>query len=267
MPSMLRLAIASVALGMVTLVLLPVHGAALAARHPLRVRVPLWWHRAAGRILRMRVSVEGAPVGGRPLLIVANHVSWTDIVVLGSVMPVCFVAKAEVRDWPVFGWLARLQRTVFIDRNRRGASGRQADEIARRLSGDNDVMVLFAEGTTGDGTRLLPFKSSLVGAAQQALASGEGAFIQPVAIAYTRLGGIEAGFASRLRLSWVGDLDLIPHLRDLLSGPPVDAEVMFGDPIPVGERFDRKAVTRAAEDDIRQRLRQRRRGRTGPSAS
>lgn len=104
----------------------------------------------------------------------SNHVSWLDIIVLGSLRPLSFVAKSEIAGWPVVGTLARLQRTVFIDRARRADTAAVNAAVARRLAG-GDLIVLFAEGTTGDGTRLLPFRSSLVGAARAALAGrGQG---------------------------------------------------------------------------------------------
>jgi 1-acyl-sn-glycerol-3-phosphate acyltransferase len=257
----LRIALVVAAVLAVTLALLPIHGAALAARHALRKRVPVWWHRAVCRLMGLKVAVAGEMAQGRPLLLVANHVSWKDITVLGSVAPLSFVAKGEVRGWPVFGWLARLQRTVFIDRDDRRKAGAQADEIARRLADDDDVIVLFAEGTTGDGTRLLPFKSSLVGAAERALAGEGESYIQPVAIFYGRSGGMPAGHVRRLAASWVGDTALLPHLASVLAAPPIDAEVMFGPAVACGPGFDRKTVTRGLEADIGRMLRNRLRGR------
>ena len=122
---------------------------------PLAAKLPWYWQRIACAIVGIRVRVDGEPAAP-PLLIAANHISWLDISVLGSVLPVSFVAKAEVAGWPVVGTLARLQRTVFIDRDppyRRPASATEA--IAARV-GRGDVMVLFAEGTTGDGNRSCP---------------------------------------------------------------------------------------------------------------
>lgn len=257
----LRIAFVLVAALAVTLALLPLHGVALALRHRLRTHVPVWWHRAICRLMRVKVTVHGAPSDARPLLLVSNHVSWKDIAVIGSVAPLSFIAKSEVKGWPVFGWLARLQRTVFINRTNPRDSARQAETIARRLADDEDVMVLFAEGTTGDGTRLLPFKSSLIGAAERVLAGEGRAHIQPVAILYARSGGMPAGFARRLAAAWIGDLELIPHLGEMLRAAPIDAEVMFGPPVAVEAAFDRKAVTRELERTIGRMLKNRLRGR------
>src|SRR5690606_36985320 len=180
----------------------------------------------------MRVRIHGTMSGARPLLLAANHVSWTDIMVLGAFNNLAFIAKSEMAGWPVLGSLARLQRTVFIERERRRKSGEQASEIAARLAA-GDAMVLFAEGTTGDGNLLLPFKSTLFGAANIAIAEGgtDKVFIQPVAIAYTRLHGLPMGRQHRVVAAWIGDMDLVPHIGRLLAEGAVDVEVHFGEPL------------------------------------
>jgi lyso-ornithine lipid O-acyltransferase len=235
---------------LLTLALLPVQLVALWLKLKLRVTVPVIWHRMMCRIMGIRVVLHGKASTARPLLIVANHVSWSDISVLSSVMPLSFVAKSEVKDWPVFGTLAKLQRTVFINREIRHQTGLQAKAIAARMGHEKDVMVLFAEGTTGDGTRLLPFKSALTGAAALAIGEDGIAHVQPVAIAYTRYGGLPVGFKRRLQAAWIGDLELLPHLKHILSGQPLDVEVSFGEPIMIEPPVNRKAVTVACEISI-----------------
>jgi lyso-ornithine lipid O-acyltransferase len=234
----------------VTLLFLPVQLVALWLKLPLRKTLPVAWHRIMCRIMGIKVILHGQASTARPLLIVANHVSWSDISVLSSVMPLSFVAKSEVKDWPVFGTLARLQRTVFINREIRHQTGLQAKAIAARLGHEKDVMVLFAEGTTGDGTRLLPFKSALTGAAALAIGDDGIAHVQPVAIAYTRYGGLPVGFKRRLQAAWIGDLELLPHLKHILSGQPLDVEVSFGEPIIIAPPVNRKAVTEACQASI-----------------
>jgi lyso-ornithine lipid O-acyltransferase len=233
-----------------TLLLLPILLAALAFDHKLKVKVPVWWHRIVCRVLGIRVIVRGEPSVARPLMLLSNHVSWTDISVLGAVKPLSFIAKSEVRDWPLFGHLAQLQRTVFIDRNRKRDAGKQAQIIANRLVHQRDVMVLFAEGTTGDGTHLLPFKSSLTGAADLARNEDGSTTIQPVALAYIRQGGLPLGLAKRINASWAGDENLLPHLLRLLKSAPLDVEVLFGEPIIVTGKLDRQAVTATCASSI-----------------
>ena len=206
------------------------------------------WHRAMLRGLGIRVRAVGSLSEQRPLLVAANHISWTDIMVLGSLVDVKFIAKSELEGWPLLGALSKLQRTVFIERERKRKSGDQASEIATRL-GKGDAMVLFAEGSTGDGNTLLPFKSTLFGAASMAIAEGaaEEVSIQPVAIAYTRLHGVAFGRWDRRISAWIGDQDLWPHLKALLAQGGLDAEVHFGEPVVFAKGSHRKETARLVE--------------------
>ncbi len=129
------------------------------------------YSRALCRLLRIRIRVVGAPVRDRAVLFVSNHLSWADILVIGALGPVAFVAKREVADWPLVGVAARLQRTVFVDRARRHQTGEAIGAIVKRLM-DGVSVVLFAEGTSSDGNRVLPFRSALIGAVDEAVARG-----------------------------------------------------------------------------------------------
>jgi 1-acyl-sn-glycerol-3-phosphate acyltransferase len=215
--------------------------------------IPRWWHRFAVKVLGMRVHRTGSMASARPLLLAPNHVSWLDIIALGAVADVYFVAKADMANWPVIGWLCTLQRTVFVERERRGRSGEQANEIGTRLAA-GDPMVLFAEGTTSDGNLLKPFNSTLFGAAKMALeASPEGkVFIQPVAIAYTRLHGMPLGRDKRAHVAWICDQDLLPHVVALLRGGALDAEIRFGEPVEFNAASKRKEAARRIEDNVRE---------------
>lgn len=245
-------AIASLAaLVSVTCVLLPAQMAAVRLRLRAGQRIPVLWHRTVLRICGLRITEQGRPAGDRPLLILSNHVSWLDIPVIGSRLPLSFIAKAEVEGWPVFGLLARLQRTVFVDRTRRTGTGRASRAIAERLE-NGDPMVLFPEGTSSSGNEVLPFRSALVGAARHALGSGEGTvLVQPLSIAYTRRGGLPMGRQWRPLVAWYGDMDLAPHLWSFLKAGPVEAVLTWGEPIAFGPGSDRKTVTAAAEEAVR----------------
>lgn len=210
----------------------------------------LRFHRGMLATLGIRVNIKGMPALERPLLIASNHSSWIDIFVLSSLMPLSFIAKSEVASWPVAGFLARLQRSVFIDRARRGAVGSKTGEIADRLNA-GDVMVLFAEGTTSDGNGVLPFRSALFGAAQAALEGASTAMVQPVAIVYTDLQAIPLGHEGRPLLSWIGNEDLVPHLKRILAAGDFDVSVVFGQPIAFSGEADRKKVAAAAEAAVR----------------
>jgi len=210
------------------------------------------WHRIIVRALGMRIHVKGTLSNQRPLLVASNHISWTDIMVLGSMVDVKFIARADMEGWPLIGMLSKLQRTVFIERERKRSSGDQASEIANRMA-KGDAMVLFAEGSTGDGNLLLPFKSTLFGAASMAISAGaaEQVFIQPVAIAYTRLHGVPLGRRHRPISAWIGDEDLMPHLKVLLAEGALDVEVHFGEPVPFSKGSNRKETSKLMESQVR----------------
>lgn len=220
-------------------------------------RVPVLFHRTFLRLFSVRVTESGTPPApGEAALVLANHVSWLDILAIGSLRPLSFVAKSEIAGWPVIGLLAGLQRTLFIDRARRGATATVSAEMGHRLAG-GELVVLFAEGTTGDGTRLLPFRSSLVGAARAAL-QGEAETgrvrLQPLAITYPRRNGLPVVRSERAEIAWYGDMELAPHLAAFAKGGPIDVHVVWGTPILFDAESDRKVATAAAEAEVRRAI-------------
>ena len=247
----LRIAALLAAVVIVTLFMAPLQILGLRFDWHLRRKLPGIWHRIVCHLLGLRIHVNGAPASGRPLMVAANHSSWLDILVLSAVADVVFIAKSEVRTWPVFNTLARLQATIFIEREERRKTGDQVNEIGARLAG-GEIVVLFPEGTTSDGNRLLPVKTSLFGAASAALpASPEGVvLIQPVAVAYTRAHGLPLGRFHRAIAAWPGDTELMPHLSRVLKMGSLEAEVSFCDPIAYSGSSNRKAVSRAVEEEI-----------------
>lgn len=251
----IRLALGLAIMAVATLLLLPIQLIAMRTGWIRDGRVPHLWHRLAARILGLRIRTHGIIAERRPLLIAANHVSWSDIVVLGSIAEVHFVAKSEMGGWPILGTFARLQRSVFVEREKRRKSGDQARELSARLA-DGDPMVLFAEGTTGPGSGVMPFKSTLFGAAQMALKDmpNDSVLVQPVAIAYTRLYGLPMSGRERAEIAWIGDTALVPHLKSLFARRAVDVEVYFGEPVPFATGSDRKAVTREVEGRVQTML-------------
>ncbi|MGY6709074.1 MAG: lysophospholipid acyltransferase family protein [Rhizobiaceae bacterium] len=212
--------------------------------------IPRAWHRMILRLLAIKVHVVGEPSRARPLLLVSNHVSWTDVMVIGSVADVHFIARGDMAHWPVMGTVGRLRRTVFIERGSRRRSAEQTAEIAEFLR-RGDVLVLFAEGTTGDGSTILPFKTSLFAALYAEDASRPFATVQPVSVSYLRSHGVPLGRLVRTRYAWIGDQTLAPHLFMLLKGGAVDVEIVFGEPISPDEAGDRKTLARNAEAAIR----------------
>lgn len=222
-----------------------------------KLRLPGWgsiacnYYRVLARLLRIQVRVVGTPVRGKPVLFVSNHVSWIDIVAIGSVQPVCFVAKSEVRKWPLVGITAVMQRTVFVDRSRRHRTADAVGQIVERLRRGTPV-VLFAEGTSGDGNRVLPFRSAMLGAVETAAVQAAGPLaIQPMAIAYVRQQGIPMGRQHRPLAAWYGDLDFLPHIRRLIDEAALDAVVSYGEPLAADGSLSRKQLTQALERSTR----------------
>lgn len=255
-----KLALVAAGLAAVTAALLPVQMVAMRAQSRLAARIPWLWQRCAARLIGLRIRVEGTAAQGGPLLILSNHVSWLDIVTLGATLPVSFVAKAEVASWPVVRNLARWQRTVFVDRTRRHAAGKSAGAIAQRLQ-SGEAIVLFAEGTTGDGLAVLPFRSALVGAARDAASGGAPITVQPVAVVYAGCHGFPLTRSEMPRVAWYGDMDLAAHLAALIGRGGLDAVVAFGSPIAFPADADRKRVAAAAEAEVRAMVRAVRAGR------
>ncbi|MCO5090480.1 1-acyl-sn-glycerol-3-phosphate acyltransferase [Bosea sp. (in: a-proteobacteria)] len=232
-----------------------------------RGALPLRFHRLTCWCLGVRRQVRGSPPpAGTGALIVANHVSWLDIGVIGAERELAFVAKSEVGTWPVVGFLADLQRTVYIDRQRRGATAGVAEAMGARIAAGEEV-VLFAEGTTGDGTRILPFRSSLIGAAHRAMGDeAADVTVYPLTITYTGRQNLPGGRDGRAALAWYGDTELWPHLKHVLDCGAIDVELTWGEPIVMGRATSRKEAARLAEASVRKARRQAITGRPEPPA-
>jgi 1-acyl-sn-glycerol-3-phosphate acyltransferase len=250
---MIRAISIALAILALTLVLLPFQLIGIAFDLRLQRSIPHFYHRILCTLIGVRIREVGRRSTASPALILSNHVSWLDICVISALTPVVFVAKSEVAGWPVFGWLAKLQRTIFINRRARHQIGAATREIAGRLLG-GDAVVLFAEGTSSDGIRVLPFRSSLVGAVHHALGNSthhSHITVQPMSLAYVRFGGVPIGRALRERVAWYGDADLIPHLFHVLSSGAVDVTVSWGEAVAYDISADRKAIARDAEKSVR----------------
>jgi len=223
-----------------TLVMVPIYLMALFLRIGPAIRwMPVAYHRTVCLILGIRVRVFGTRSVVTPTLYVCNHVSYLDIEVLGGLVPGSFVAKAEVATWPFISTLAKAQRTIFIERRTRKTSASRDDMMKRLDTGDN--LMLFPEGTSSDGTRVLPFRTALFGVAQ--LRSDDKPIaVQPVAIAYTRLDGIPLGRYWRPLFAWFGDLDLVPHLWQMVCLGETEAVVTFFPAVDIEQLGDRKKL-------------------------
>jgi 1-acyl-sn-glycerol-3-phosphate acyltransferase len=246
-----------------TLALMPFQAALVLLRlRRLAERVPLVYHRLCCRIFGFDTVVLGTISTARPTLFVSNHTSYLDIPVLGALLPASFVAKSEVASWPGFGWLARLQRTVFVDR-KRGTTHRQRDELQTRLdAGDN--LILFPEGTSNDGNRVLPFRSALLSVAERQVKSGL-LTVQPLSVAYTGLNGIPLGHGLRPLLAWYGDMTLGGHLWHFCRLGRVRVVVEFHPVTTIGHFPSRKELTRHCLDQVAGGVSRALAGQTGAS--
>lgn len=222
--------------------LLPVALVAFPLSRPVLRAVSRHWFRGVLAICGLRLRVRGTPSAAPGTLYVGNHVSYLDIPVLGALLDAAFIAKEEVRGWPLFGLLARLNRTEFIRRAARDALIQQR-AIAGRL-GRGERLILFPEGTSSDGRRVLPFRSSLFAMADMsATDAAETAWVQPFSIAYTRYadgrplaGGLQNHYA------WHGEMDLLPHLLGMFGLKGAAVEVTFHEPARASAFAGRKAL-------------------------
>ena len=196
------------------------------------------WSARLLSILAVRLHVHGEPQRERPLMFVANHVSWLDIFAVDAVLPARFIAKSEIAAWPALGWLCARAGTLFIERARPRDMARISAEGAAALRA-GDVLAVFPEGTTTDGTRVLPFRSSLLASALTAHAS-----VQPVAIRYERADGsicVEAAYD--------GDRTLWDVVKGITGERSIDAHVWFLPPLTPDARH-RRHLAAAARDAI-----------------
>ena len=220
---------------------------ALALKLKISEVLPRLWHGWCCRILGMDVEVRGSPLVSGPALFVSNHVSYLDVTAIGSVVDGSFVSRADVRDWPIFGYLSRLQKTVFIERRPRYARQQLLELSGRLRSGDR--LILFPEGTSSDGNMILPFKSALFAVAETRV-DGRSIPVQPISIAYTRLDGLPLGRLLRPIYAWYGDMDFAPHFWQLLGYGRFRVEITIHDPVRFKDFESRKVLAEYCEQIV-----------------
>lgn len=184
-------------------------------------------------IANVDIELSGELPKEKPVLFVSNHVSYLDILILGTVLPASFISKAEVSKWPIIGLLGKLTGAVFIDR-RPAAAGGHLDQLRNALAKGRNL-ILFAEGTTGDGVKILPFKSSLFKIAEESKLT-----VQPLKIEYTKINGLPVQRNEQSLIAWIGDMDLAPHLKTLLGLGAIKVRVTLQEPLEKTQ--DRKKI-------------------------
>ena len=224
------------------LLLVPGHGKVAFAR--------VYW---AGMCLLLGLQVRAVgsparrgPAGAerRPIVFVSNHSSWLDVLVLGGRLEACFISKEQVATWPVIGLVAKLGRTLYV-RRRRSSTGVERDDMQARLRrGDN--LILFPEGTTSDGSRVMPFRSAFLSIAElPATEAGLPPIVQPVSVVYDRLGYLPTGRATRPVFAWYGDMTIGSHFWRLAQFRGLRATVLLHAPLDPRDFADRKALSAA----------------------
>ncbi|MES2984817.1 MAG: lysophospholipid acyltransferase family protein [Pseudomonadota bacterium] len=213
----------------------------------LRAKLVRIYYNAARRISGVRVKVVGQVSPLRPLMLVANHSSYLDIFVLGSILPISFTPKLEIRSWPVIGFFCVLADCVFIERRPADMQRAQAEMSARLSNGK--VLALFPEGTTGDGYHIMPFKSGFLN-----LVEAHDLPLQSVSIAYTHIGKVPLSPANREQVAWVGEASFVTHFARLLKFPYVEVIAEFYAVERISNHEDRKALAKTCEITITEGL-------------
>ena len=203
-----------------------------------------WWCGGLLRAFHIKVNTFGhlPPANTHGAMFVANHVSWADIHALNSLIPLRFVAKSDIKSWPIFGYLVTKANTLFIDRSKRQAAGRIVETVSNSLSaGDN--LCYFPEGTTTDGTHMLPFKSSVLQAAINAKTH-----VWPVAIRYVNIDG-----SINTEMAYAGQTSMIESMKLIIMQQNAVVELHFYAPIQATNR-NRRELTDAAFATINTKL-------------
>jgi 1-acyl-sn-glycerol-3-phosphate acyltransferase len=200
------------------------------------------WARGLLRLLNVTLRVSGQPAQRGPMLVVLNHISWLDILVMLAAQPVCFVSKSEVKHWPLIGWLATNAGTLYIERTKRRDALRVVHETAEALK-SGKLIAIFPEGTTSDGKQLLPFHANLLQAANSANSP-----VQPVALRF-----LEADESFSMSPVFIGDDTLVASIWRMLCAQPVTAQLDFLEPV-ASTGMERRELAEQLEKLISARL-------------
>ena len=200
--------------------------------------IPYFYHKICLRIFGIKIKTFGKVSINFPILLISNHASYLDIIILGSIFKTSFIAKKEISKWPLLGILAKLQNTIFIDR-RVSSLKNQENQIIKHLN-EKKNLVIFPEGTSSDGNRVLPFKSSLFNIFEKNLNSK--ILVQTITIVYKKINGIPMNRIERKNITWHSNMDLIPNIFNVLKKLSIEVEVIFNDEFLPSKEYDRKKL-------------------------
>ncbi|MCL2473346.1 MAG: 1-acyl-sn-glycerol-3-phosphate acyltransferase [Alphaproteobacteria bacterium] len=197
----------------------------------------------------LRINIIGTPSKTAPTLFASNHVSYLDIPVLGYIVLCRFIAKSEVAAWPVFGFLSKLQNTIFIER-KPAQSLEQKNELLESIE-NKDNLVFFPEGTSSNGESVLPFKSSLFSITETAKKEGLHMLVQPVSIVLRKINGKPVTTEDRAIYAWYGDMTLVPHLLKVWQQKSIDVDVIFHEVLDPYSFENRKTLAHRAWEMVK----------------
>ena len=200
--------------------------------------IPYFYHKICLRIFGIKIKTFGKVSINFPILLISNHASYLDIIILGSLFKTSFIAKKEISKWPLLGILAKLQNTIFIDR-RVSSLKNQENQIIKHLN-EKKNLVIFPEGTSSDGNRVLPFKSSLFNIFEKNLNSK--ILVQTITIVYKKINGVPMNRLERKNITWHSNMDLIPNIFNVLKKLSIEVEVIFNDEFLPSKEYDRKKL-------------------------
>ncbi|MFT6073016.1 MAG: 1-acyl-sn-glycerol-3-phosphate acyltransferase [Alphaproteobacteria bacterium] len=251
----LRLTIVLMGVVLVTIPLLLLAISARLLRLSVADKIPQYFHRCLLKLFGVSVKIAGERKQKCPLIIVANHLSWLDIMVIGASFPCYFIAKSDIASWPVLGFLAKIQNTIFVNRKAKGADiGTQVKNITEALK-KNKTIILFPEGTTSDGNKTLPFKSALLAAAKKN--DDYQAYVQTLCLNYHEISGMPVHRKQKPYIAWYGDMGLLSHVKDVLSQSPITVQLCFGSCILYDAFETRQKMAKYLENSIRSTYTQR----------
>ena len=206
---------------LIILALAPIQFILVKIKLKYRIYIPIIFHKILLKILGVKVKLIGQKTSIRPLILAGNHTSYIDIIILGSIMPICFIAKQEIKSWFLFGFLAKMQNTIFIKRK-----NFKTLENIKSINNDldsNSAVVLFPEGTTNSGKKILNFKSSLFNVFE----NNNTLRLQNFSLCYTHVNGMPIDNRTRPLISWYGDMNIVKHLLNFLKLSSVNATLIL----------------------------------------
>lgn len=209
------------------------------------------WHRGVCFLIALKVNCHGHPYQGKNVLLAGNHISYLDIPVLASCLDITFVAKADVASWPLFGFLARIAQTAFIERTPSKAR-LQKMQLKKRLKAGERLMI-FPEGTSSDSQSVLPFKSSLFDMVNDNDMKAH-SVIQPVTLCFKSRDGQKLSLEENDNFAWYGDMTLLPHLWKVFCLSGAQANIIFHAPAMADDFPNRKEMAKWAECRVRNGL-------------